>query len=313
MDPRGQEDSEEVLRKYLKAGDIAYRVKKELPSIVKPGTKLLDIASIVERRIRELGGEPAFPVNISINYIAAHRTPYADDGEAIPEESVVKVDIGVHVDGYIADTAVTLVFDDYYIPLAEASRNALLKGLKRVGAGVKFRDVGKTIETVIKRSGFKVIKNLTGHSLGRYVIHSGESVPNFNDPISLGRFRQNRAYAIEPFATDGKGLVRDLRSSIQIYSLRKVKGKALNDAEDRVLETVVSRFRTLPFCERWLVDMGMGLKDLRAVLQSLSRKGYLNEYPVLVEIIEGYVAQFEETVFITKDRVYVTTNPELSS
>jgi len=244
VDSRGLEETEEVLRKYLKAGDIAYRVKKEVPSIVKPGVKLLDAATTIERRIRELGGEPAFPVNLSINFIAAHRTPYADDDEVIPDESVVKVDIGVHIDGYIADTALTLVFDDYYIPLAEASRNALLKGLKRVGAGVKFRDVGKAIELVIRRSGFKVIKNLTGHSLGRFMIHSGESVPNFNDPISLGRFKQNRAYAIEPFATDGKGIVRDLRSSIQIYSLRKVKGKALNDVEDRVLKAVVSRYRS---------------------------------------------------------------------
>jgi len=134
---------------------------------VKPGVKLEEVAEKVESYIRELGGQPAFPLNISINEVAAHRTPMIGDDEVIPEESVVKVDIGVHFNGYIADTAVTLVFNDKYNKLAEAAADALEKALLAVGPGVRFSKVGAVIETTIKKHGYKAIKNLSGHSLDR--------------------------------------------------------------------------------------------------------------------------------------------------
>ena len=305
------EEPSDIVRCYVKAGEIAYKVKKSVSRLVKPGVKILEVAESIESEIRELGGLPAFPVNISINEVAAHRTPYIDDTEVIPNTSAVKVDIGVHVNGYIADTAVTVVLDDKLIPLAEAAQNALMKALKAVRPGVKFRDVGKIIETTARKAGFKVIKNLSGHSLGHYLIHSGEVIPNYNDPFVLGRFRAGRAYAIEPFVTTGKGMVKEAKGKIQIYSLRRTKGKPLNEFEHKILGEIMQRFKTLPFCERWLTDVGPA-PDLRASLTSLTHKGYLNQYPVLVEVGGGLVTQFEETILITNDgAVIVTTNPEI--
>ncbi len=305
------EEPSNIVEYYIKAGEIAYRVKKSASRLVKPGVKILEVAESIERKIRELGGLPAFPVNISINEVAAHRTPYINDTEVIPDASAVKVDIGVHVNGYIADTAVTVVLDDKLIPLAEAARNALMKALKVIGPGVKFRDIGKTIETTARKAGFKVIKNLSGHSLGHYLIHSGEVIPNYNDPFILGRFRAGGAYAIEPFITTGKGMVKEVKGKVQIYSLKRTKGKPLNESEHKILSEIIQRFKTLPFCERWLADVGSTL-DLRASLTSLAHKGYLNQYPVLVEIGGGLVTQFEETILITNDgAVIVTTNPEI--
>ncbi len=305
------EEINDVIRCYVKAGEIAYRVKKNARRLVKPGVKIVEIAESIEREIKELGGFPAFPVNISINEVAAHRTPYIDDVEVIPDASAVKVDIGVHVNGYIADTAVTVVLDDKLIPLAEAAQNALMKALKAVKPGAKFREIGKIIENTARKAGFKVIKNLSGHSLGHYLIHSGEVIPNYNDPFVLGRFRTDRAYAIEPFVTTGKGMVKEAKGKIQIYSLRRVKGKPLSEPEHKVLSEIIRRFKTLPFCERWLVDVGP-VSNLRASLTSLARKGYLNQYPVLVAVGRGLVTQFEETILITRDGdVIVTTNPEI--
>ncbi len=305
---------EEVLKAYLKAGDIAYRAKKFASEVVKPGIPILDAAEKIEGFIREEGGEPAFPLNLSINYVAAHRTPLADDPEIIPDDSVVKVDLGVHVDGYIADTAITLIFNDKYVRLGEVVKKALLKGLAAVRPGIRFKDVGRVIEKVIRRAGYRVIKNLSGHSLGQYVIHAGESIPNFKDPMSLGKFRAGRAYAMEPFGTDGKGWVREVKGSAQIYSLRSLEAsRGLSEDEVKVIDYLLSTRKTLPFCERWLTHLFPELSALRETLQSLVNKKRLYAYPVLVEVNKGYVVQFEETFIVTEDGILVTTNPEVNS
>ena len=293
------------------SGDIAFRAKQLAARFVKPGVRLLDVARVIEEYIIEQGGYPAFPVNISINSVAAHRTPLIDDEEVIPEDSLVKVDIGVHYEGFIADTAVTLVLSDKYEELAEAVREALHKALKIVKPGVRFSDVGRVIESLIRKRGFRVIKNLSGHSLDRYLIHAGEVIPNFKDPLSLGRFRAWRAYAIEPFGTNGRGYVVELRDRVQIYALRRGRGAPLSGVEERILNHVKDRFRTLPFCERWLASVVRDKAALRSALNTLSSKGFLMRYPVLIEAGRGYVAQFEETVFITNSGAIVTTNPEL--
>ena len=305
--------AEDVINKYLKAGEISYKTKQLASNLVKPGASILDIAERLEAYIRELGGEPAFPINISINHIAAHRTPYADDEEVIPENSLVKIDIGVHVDGYVADTAITFVFNDKYVRLAEAVKKALEKGLKVVKAGAKFSDVGRTIEKVVRKAGYRVIRNLSGHSVDRYVIHAGDVVPNYRDPFSFGKFKEWRAYAIEPFGTDGRGWVKEVHGNVQIFSLKKQgSSKTLSELESRIVDFVANNFRTLPFCERWLKPVSNDLTELRPALISLAAKGVLHAYPVLVEVNKGTVAQFEETVLITDYGPIITTNPELN-
>ncbi len=301
-------DSEE-LEKYVRAGEIAYEAKKLAEKIVKPGTPILKIAEEIEELIQSRGANPAFPTNISINHVAAHRTPYIGDTEVVPDGAVVKVDIGVHVDGYIADTAITIVLDDRFRTLAEAVKSALYKALKRVRAGIRFRDIGFVIEREIKAAGFRPIKNLSGHSLGRYQIHGGEYIPNYRDALAIGRFRSGRAYAIEPFGTNGRGYVVEDRSSVQIYALRSIRG-AVSGFEAEVLNVIRSRFSTLPFCERWLADIG-DIGAVRAALRGLVAKRILTQYPVLVEAGRGMVAQFEETIYVTSTGVYVTTNPEI--
>ena len=302
----------EVISYYLRAGDIAYRVKKFVKGLVKTGTRLIDIASKVEEYIRSLGGEPAFPLNISINDVAAHRTPLIDDEDTIPNDSVVKIDIGVHINGYIADTAITLVFNDKYREMAEVNREALYRALKSLQPGMRFRDLGGIIESYVRKFGFRIVKNLTGHSLGRYLIHAGDVIPNYRDPLVLGRFRVGNAYAIEPFLTDGRGYVCEVKSKVQIYALkpRHKDIATLTEDELELLEIIESKFKTLPFCERWLVKY-VEVSKLRRLLRLLANKDYLIAYPVLVESGGGFVTQFEETIFVSKDQVFIITNPEI--
>ncbi len=294
---------------YVKAGEIAKKVKADVSRWVKPGVRLVELAELIENRIRELGGMPAFPVNISVNEVAAHKTPLIDEELRIPEDSIVKVDIGVHVEGFIADTAVTLSFSDRYEDLIEANKEALSKAISTVSPGRKFSEIGSVVEKVARRSGFKVIKNLSGHSLGRYRIHAGEVIPNHRDPFTLGRFKTGRAYAIEPFLTlsSGRGYVTEVKGNVQIYALRRETAKGLTEEEAQLIEKIVTKFKTLPFCERWLRDV-KPLGRLRKLLNSLVSKGILIAYPVLVEVSKSPVSQFEETVYITEEgEVIVTT------
>ncbi len=310
---------EDELRNYVSAGEIAYKAKQYALKIVSPGKTLLSVADEIEKYILEWGGGLAFPVNISVNHVAAHRTPLIDDEEVIPENSVVKVDLGVHVKGYIADTALTVIFNERDERLGEAVKKALRKGLSEVRPGVRFTDAGRVIEKVIRSAGYKVIKNLTGHSLGRYRIHAGESIPNYKDPFNRGRFRKGGAYAMEPFGTDGKGWIKEVHSSVQIYSLSRPINEdslpsGLPDVEEDVLTHVLKEFKTLPFCERWLRPLvsKYGITEVRSAINALVGKGFLYRYPVLVEAGRGFVVQFEETFIVADEGVLVTTNPELN-
>ncbi len=302
---------EEVVKKYLKAGEIAWRVKYFISSYLRPGVKLLKLADIAEAMIKELGGQPAFPLNISINSIAAHKTPLLDEvGTIVENGDVVKVDIGVHVDGYIADTAVTVSFNDKLDLLIESAKEALEKSLSIIGSGVRFSSIGSVIEETARRYGFKSIRNLGGHSLGRYLIHAGDVIPNYNDVFQLGKFKSGKAYAIEPFISNGKGYVVE-SNEVGIYALAKTKFKKLTTQETQLVNQIADRFKTLPFCERWLAhEAGLPINTLRTTLNSLVLKNIIMKYPVLQEALStSYVAQFEETVLI-RDDVLIITNPK---
>jgi len=301
---------EEVLKKYIEAGRIARIVLEEAAKRVDVGAKLVDVCEYVEKRIVELGGQPAFPCNISVNEVAAHYTPRVGDESTVPEGAVVKLDIGVHVDGYIADVATTIVLDPTYEKLAEAAREALEKALEKIGNGVTFYTVSKTIESVIKSYGYKPIANLGGHSLDRYKVHAGESIPNAADPFLKGAFQAGKAYAIEPFATNGVGYAEE-GNVATIYALHKTGLKRrLTPFEKKVLAYIASRFHTLPFTERWLVKEFGHVDRIRVALARLAKMGFLIQYPILVEKGKGIVAQFEHTIVVLEDNIIITTAKE---
>ena len=297
---------EHEFESYMKAGEIACRALRYGTSLVREGARVLDIARSIEDLIKSLGGEPAFPVNISINEVAAHYTPTPGDELRVPPNAIVKIDVGVHVDGYIADTAATVSLDPSRSSLLDACREALERGLQIVSPGVKFSEFGRVVESVIRSHGYKPIYNLSGHSLDRFTIHAGDVIPNYRDIKCFARFKDGRAYALEPFATPGSGLVED-GPYITIYAIKynpkKVRG--LSDEARKFLEEVYTSRRSLPFASRWYVDR-YGSK-LGEIISELRKSKLLIEYPVLIERSRSVVAQFEHTIVIYRGRVYVTT------
>ncbi|MCS7368518.1 MAG: type II methionyl aminopeptidase [archaeon GBS-70-058] len=295
---------EEYIEKTLKAGEIVNRILKELPRIVKPGVKVLDICEKIENLIIEGGGKPAFPCNISINNIAAHYTAFPGDKSIIPDNAVVKVDIGAHVDGYIVDAATTISFNSKYDDMVEANRMALKNALKVIKPGVKVSKISKEIERTIIGFGYKPISNLTGHMLKRYILHGGKNIPNVYGEYPW-IMEEGEIYAIEPFATDGVGSVTEMQQAY-IYSLAKVHS-GRTKLEKELLKYIYDNFKILPFCERWLKNFYVNHETIGAIINRLVENGALHSYPVLREIKNGIVTQFETTIIVSRDGPIITT------
>ncbi len=295
---------EEAVKKLIKSGQIAKNAADLALRLVKPGVGVSEIAITIEKYIRELGGEPAFPVNIGINNVAAHYTPVYSDTLTIPEQGVVKIDLGVHVEGYIADTAVSIPLSPVFEGLVEASRRALEKALEVLHPGIRASEIGRVIEITIKSYGFNPIKNLSGHGIEKYTIHSGVTIPNYADIFARYRLTSG-VYAIEPFATNGVGLVKELNFAT-IYALKRIK-KALREDVAKFYNKVYGERLTLPFTLRWYVTSSDEYNTYLEIIEHLAEKNALVKYPVLVEKTNGYVSQFEHTVVITGKDVIVTT------
>ncbi|ASJ04289.1 type II methionyl aminopeptidase [Thermococcus barossii] len=288
----------------IKAGEIARQVKKEVSTMIKPGAKLYDIAEFVERRIVELGGKPAFPCNLSINEIAAHYTPYKGDDSVLKEGDYLKLDLGVHVDGYIADTAVTFRVGMEEDDLMAASKEALENAISVIRAGVKISEIGKVIEETIRGYGFNPIVNLSGHKIDRYKLHAGVSIPNIYRPNDSYVLKEGDVIAIEPFATTGAGQVIEVPPALIFMHIRD---RPVRMAQARrLLMHIKKEYNGLPFAYRWLQGF-MPEGQLKLALAQLDRVGAIYSYQILREIRGGLVSQFEHTVIVEKDGAYITT------
>ncbi len=284
---------EEVKQHYIRAGEVIQGARGEARDVAEPGTSLKEIAEAVEDFIRGQGLQPAFPVNISVNEEAAHYTPGVDEEAVMGEDDVIKIDIGAHSDGYIADTALTVNPSGSYGDMLEAVEDVLEKALEFIGPGVKIGEFGSYVEQKVPDR-YNVVQNLTGHYLGRYEQHAGVSVPNTAN-TSGHEFSRGDAVAIEPFLTDGAGTVKNGRDG-NIYKIEKdvnVRGRA-----ERQLMKEIRGFNGLPFTARWLSDFGARQK---MALKRLADQGVLHSYPVLKDVNDGIVAQAEHTVLIGAD------------
>ncbi|MEP0825251.1 MAG: type II methionyl aminopeptidase [Nitrososphaera sp.] len=291
---------------YLRAGKIAAKVREDARKKYHVGSTLFEICESIEGQIRSMDAQPAFPVNTSLNEIAAHYTAEPNDIIVVKEGDVLKIDIGVHIDGYIADTAVTVCYDPKYEGLVMAAEAALGEAVRIAKANTKASDIGRMIEATIKKFGFRPIQNLSGHSLQQYTIHAGKSIPNIWTIGSSFALQPNEAYAIEPFVTtrDGQGVVYEgkTKNIFGITSRKPVKEKEA----DELLELIWSRFKTLPFALRWLTDK-YDERDLRRLMDVLIKKKNVHAYPILVEGKEKIVVQAEHTLIPTDSIVNVIT------
>jgi methionyl aminopeptidase len=288
---------DDVVEKYRQAGEALRTVLDEAAEMIEPGVRHLEVAERAEARIDELADGPAFPVNISVDEEASHATPGRDDDSEFGEEMVC-LDVGVHVDGYIADAATTVDLSGNP-ELVEAAEEALDAAIDAVGPGVDTGTVGAEIEDVIRGYGYTPVLNLSGHGVAQWDAHTGPNVPNRGvdrgHELSVGD-----VVAVEPFATDGRGKVSE-GATEEIYSLERERSVRNRQAR-QVLDHVSETYRTLPFAARWIDE-----PRAEMAIRRLKQQDVLHGYPVLKEEEGRLVSQAEHTLVVTEDGCEITT------
>ena len=287
------------------AGKVSRAALDHAKMLIRPGRKLLDVASEIERFIEERGCSQAFPVNLSTNSEAAHYTPEHSDQRVVGDKDVVKVDLGARKGDYLTDCAATVSLDAAYVPLVEATERALESALSMVKAGRKVNEIGREIASAASSGGFNTIRNLGGHAIERDELHARIFIPNFDNGDTT-ELNEGEVIAVEPFLTTGKGYVEE-GAHLQIF--QAVGDRLPRSADARAaLEHISARFSTFPFAMRWLIT-GLGWEEFRArrAIAELLNAGDLERFPVLVEKSGGVVAQAEKTVVVEKDSCTVIT------
>lgn len=296
----------EEAEKYVLAGEITKKTVEKAKKTIKPGQKLLEIALNIEKSIERIGegkGKPAFPVNLGINENAAHFTPGNSTEQALKESDVLKVDLGVQVDGFICDTAFTLNFDNSQAKMIEAAEKALENALAMAKEGTEIGKIGQEIEKTIKEKGFNPIQNLTGHGLAQFEQHSSPSIPNISTK-NPNKLEEGKAYALEPFATDGQGYVREGQQS-EIYAVDKPK-QVRNAHARKILELVLEEYETLPFAIRWLeAKTKMPEFQRKVAIRELLKTGCIHSFPVLHEQPGKTVTQAEKSFIIFEGKTTI--------
>jgi methionyl aminopeptidase len=279
----------EDVDRWRRAGRIGAEARELGAGLLVPGASRREVAEEVERFIRSQGALPAFPANLSTNQEAAHYTPDPEDDYRFRTGDLVKLDVGAHLDGAISDTAVTVeVGSDRHAGLRRAVRSAQESAGRLLKGDVETRELSLAIERAIRGEGYRPVENLTGHTIEPYLLHAGTSIPNVAG-FSSQRLGAGQVVAIEPFATGGAGRIRNGPFGNILRFREPPDGERTPE-----LAEVFQRFRTLPFCLRWVEEGPMR----RTLLKERRR---LQTYPVFVEVREGLVAQWERTFLITPE------------
>jgi len=290
----------EELEKLKKAGSIAAQALRLGMDMVAENVKLLDVAEEVESFIRRHGAKPSFPCNLSLNEVAAHYTPSPKDKSKFYIGDVVKVDVGTHIDGFVGDTAGTVeVGTRSFKTMIESSVKARDKVMEFISEGLPVNEIGKAVDISIRQDGFRPIANLTGHEIKRYNLHSGLGIPSVDDRNTT-TIRSGMMIAVEPFATNGQGLIRSAKPG-NIYKIAKERPMADTELKE-FYDMLSEQFSTFPFCERWCDHPKAGV-----MLNKLLRHGLVTSYAQLTEVKKGCVTQSEHTVYIDGKKALVTT------
>ncbi|NHJ32525.1 MAG: type II methionyl aminopeptidase [Asgard group archaeon] len=290
---------------YIKAGEIAIAVKKLLRSKVKVGASVLEICEAGEAKIKALGGEWAFPLNVSINNVAAHYSAQPDDDLVIHKGDIVKVDCGVHIDGYVADTAFTVSFGTDHKDLIKASEEATKAAVDLIRPGISTDRIGNEIEDIIRSYGYRPIRELGGHQLDQNLLHGPIMIPNVKGTKGI-KLEENQAYAIETFATSGTGRLIKTETKCFIFHLNPIQIPLRLDSAKKARKVILANYRYFPFTTRWIAKE-LSAPTARISLRYLADKAQIKRYPVLSDVKDSFISQSEHTVFLTGNSRVVTT------
>lgn len=308
--------NDDFLRDYRHAAETHRQVRQWAQGWIQPGMALTDIANGIEDSVRALVGHSGldegdaivagmgFPTGMNLNDVAAHYTPNAGNKMVFGQDDVIKIDIGVHVNGRILDSAFSMAFEPKYDNLLAAVKAATNTGVKEAGIDARLGEIGGAIQETMesyeieldgKTYPIKSIRNLNGHTIHHYSIHGDKSVPIVKTDDQT-KMEEGDVFAIETFGSTGNGYVRD-QGEVSHYALMADAPKVdlrLSSAKS-LLNTIKKNFGTLPFCRRYLDRIGCDKYLLG--LNHLVNQGIVQDYPPLVDKKGSYTAQFEHVSY----------------
>lgn len=287
---------------FIKAGELAKQVRAYGKSLIQKGASYNEIIASINEKIRELGALAAFPPQIALNDTAAHFLPQPGE-DIILSDEVVKLDIGVCYNGAIGDCAVSVDLSGKYQSLVDAAEAALLNAEQSIRVGQPVREIGKIIEETIASYGFKPIRNLGGHGLGLYKIHTAPSIPNYDDG-SKAIIKPGMTFAIEPFATTGAGFIdeKGLPAIFCFVATRPVRSKVAS-----ILLSKIKTFKGLPFAVHDLISEKLPLLQVKFGLLELLKARVITGYAPLLEQAHGMVVQAENSVLVDEEGIVTIT------
>ncbi len=298
------EESDDPWDKWKQAGIIAKEALKIARPLIKPDAKVIDIIKAAEDHVLENATGLAFPCNVAINNVAAHYTSPLNDETVIEEGDLVTVDIGAHIDGCISDSAFTVALNPDHEALVKASVDATNVAIKMMRPGAKLNTIGALIEDTIVSAGFKPVKQLTGHQMMEYELHSEKQVPCVSGKSEV-LVEEGEVYAIETFASTGSGNVSDLPNPV-IYQLLPIRVPVRFKGTRQFLSIARKGYKEFPFAERWIAER-MGHATMKMAVRELSQNGALISHHILAEEKGHFVSQHEHTVIIIEDGYIQTT------
>ncbi|KAK8929663.1 Methionine aminopeptidase 2-1 [Metarhizium anisopliae] len=268
------------LNNYRKAAEVHRQTRKWVQESVKPGQTLTEIAVGIEDSVRALldnaGLEPGqglqsglgFPTGLSLNHCVAHYTPNPGQKDVVLQhQDVIKVDFGVHVNGWIVDSAFTMSFDPTYDDLLAAVKDATNTGIKNAGIDVRISDVGAAMQEAMesyevdirgKTYPVKPVRNLCGHDIKHYRIHGDKTIP-FVKNSNQTKMEEGDIFAVETFGSTGRGFIRD-GPGIYGYGLSHSPRERVSlprSSANTLYKTIKENFGTLVFCRRYLNHVGL--------------------------------------------------------
>lgn len=304
--------TDDFIQAYIKAGKAVIAGKKLAKKLIKPGESFLEIGNRCEAEIIKCGCSLSFPINMSLNEIAAHYSPPIDDQTKIPEKGLLKIDIGAHYNGYIADSAFTINIneDPKLQNYVEAAKEALEAAIEKFNPGVKLYELGEVIAEKIINRGLRPITNLGGHELKQYNLHAGPFIPNYKEKMHDQILKPGDAYACEPFATSGIGKVENGKNA---YIFRFVKKGKKNMSYEHLayMNKIEKNYKHLPFSPRWIENNNIIPKNkIQRTLEFFIGKKVIDKYHILVEKTNEPVAQEEHTLVIDMTGNTIVTTRE---
>ena len=307
------------LSDYRKAAIIHRLVRSNILRKIHDGVSFLEIIKeaddSVSKFIKDGDGGFAFPLGISVNEIMAHDTAMLNDERKLKKNDIVKIDLGIHINGCIIDSAFTTIVDgdpdvnSYYDPLIQATKDATYTGICLSGVDAELYDISEAIQEVIESyeledgTPIRAVRGLGGHDILPYRVHGKKlilCVPHKSQENI--RMNEGEFYAVETYASTGNGNCK--MKSIEMcnhFMINENVKMSKQMKKNPVVECEETKNNSLPFTQRQIAN----IKQIQKHMNEGVRNRSIVAYPPLIDKKGSMTSQFEHTIHIKKESVEI--------